>query len=395
MLRELFKPRTSKIQALIFTLTAAGLLTLNLVRLTNSDFRNVPQIVLFDLFFALSLTCVGIFPEIGTASYLVFYLLSVGIDLLSPGSIFLVLGLIPICVFWIYKKHIFISGTIFVSVHALTVLFNSGHREGFIEFIVFEFFIIAILGFLARAFSKQLDELDNRVSSARSESKAKEDKIRRELAGELHDNTAKDLTQISLLAQQYAQSSATEADRMHWKQVETIARGASLRLRPLIHHLKPTGAVLPVKEMIAQNRQMLLQEGIELEIELDSDRLSGLPESQRKLFNLFVQEGSLNVLKYAPRRSVVTLDVEVLTNGTILVIMKNRIDTKASKRGHLSSGYGLENLQRSISEVGGSLGFDRISGHWILRAEIPGQGARGHTAKNNDERTSQKGVLYG
>ena len=168
-----------------------------------------------------------------------------------------------------------------------------------------------------------------------------------------------------------------------------------MRLRPLIHHLKPTGAVLPVGEMIAQNRQMLLQEGIELEIELDSDRLNGLPESQRKLFNLFVQEGSLNVLKYAPRRSVVTLDVEVLTNGTILVIMKNRIDTKAAKRGHLSSGYGLENLQRSISEVGGSLGFDRISGHWILRAEIPGQGARGHMAKNNDEGTSQKGVLYG
>ena len=330
MLRELSKPRTSKIQALIFTLTAAGLLTLNLLRLTNSDFRNVPQIVLFDLFFALTLACVGFFPEIGTASYLVFYLLSVGIDLLSPGSIFLVLGLIPICVFWVYKKHIFISGLIFVSVHALTAVFNSGHREGFIELIVFEFFIIAILGFLARAFSKQLDELDNRVSSARSESKAKEDKIRRELAGELHDNTAKDLTQISLLAQQYAQSSATDTDRLHWKQVENIARGASLRLRPLIHHLKPTGAVLPVGEMIAQNRQMLLQESIELEIELDSDRLNGLPESQRKLFNLFVQEGSLNVLKYAPRRSVVTLDVEVLTNGTILVIMKNRIDTKLS-----------------------------------------------------------------
>lgn len=395
MLSNFLKPKPTKIQVLIFTLTAAGLLTLNLLRLSNGDFRNLPRIVIFDLFFALSLACVGLFPEIGTASYLVFYLLSVEINFLSPGSVFLLLGLIPICVFWIYKKHILISGIIFFSIHAVTAITNSGFQEGFIEFAIFELVLVAILGFLARVFSKQLDELANRLSSVTSESKEKEDMIRRELAGELHDNTAKDLTQISLLAQQYAQSSATEADRMHWNQVEDIARGASMRLRPLIHHLKPIGTVLPVEEMITQNRQMLLQEGIELDIELDSDRLNSLPELQRKLFNLFVQEGSLNALKYAHKRSVVTLDVEVLANGTILVIMKNRIDTKAAKRGHLSSGYGLENLQRSISEVGGSLGFDRISGHWILRAEIPGQGARGHTAKNNDEGTSQKGVLYG
>jgi two-component system, NarL family, sensor histidine kinase UhpB len=204
---------------------------------------------------------------------------------------------------------------------------------------------------LARSFNDMLDRLeDERRDSARRELAAQE-RERRRLARELHDEIGQNLTALSMRLARIA----GDADPSVAAQVEE-ARGATLRtvedVRRLAHRLRPVALdELGLAAALATLcTEMSHSTGLPIERDLPSDLPPLAPEVETVLYRV-TQESLTNVVRHAGARSA-EVSLTVAPDGDLVLSVRDDGDGMPSA-GAMNGG--IRGMRERALLVGGEL----------------------------------------
>lgn len=198
------------------------------------------------------------------------------------------------------------------------------------------------------------------------------EKLRQDLASQLHDTIAKDLTQISIIAQQLKSANGGE-NREQLEELSALASRTARQIRPTILNLNSERTTYTLDQAIADSVTMLTTRSITLNVETPSDMDALLSRRQKQSISLIVREGATNILKYAPAQSSAHLTIEIDELSNAYVSMSNLLTPpdKQKDMPEITGGFGLANLENRIREEGGELTFWQTSTRWMLSATLP------------------------
>lgn len=226
------------------------------------------------------------------------------------------IGLYTICVSWINRRWFIPSVVALLGTELLQypiMVRESGWtRSYFAVSSVLGLLIVLGLGFMLLHFNSQARGLRERVDEYREAAEAAGEKIRHEIASELHDSTARDLARLALTAQELSDRGGARAGEL--AQLAQLASDASRRIRPLILGIDSGRSSATVRSAIQQVISMLHGRDIELHVEVPNDIDNRVTRGQRLAGALVVREGATNILKYAPEevteRGIPSIDEE-------------------------------------------------------------------------------------
>lgn len=286
---------------------------------------------------------------------------------LSDNLGFFLFAVIAIFSLWIYKGW-FIQTVVFFVTSNITFFINSRDTFAFILFFMLEITLIPTLGFLLRWQRSNTETLQNDLATLKKEAEAIGVQVRRELAAQLHDTTAKDLARVAIFAQ-HLRDSPEPVTKQELSALAELATTASRRIRPTILSLDSTRTNASLEKAVQESRKMLTARDITLEVVTPEDLDSSLTRQQKIVAALTVRESATNILKYAPENSTARLEVELDSDQTLYISIQNDVATKAASG--ITGGFGLRNLEDQINQEGGTLLFGKTNLTWNLNAEIP------------------------
>lgn len=198
------------------------------------------------------------------------------------------------------------------------------------------------------------------------------ERLRQDLASQLHDTIAKDLTQISIIAQQLKSADGGET-RGQLEELSVLASRTARQIRPTILNLNSERTTYTLARAIADSVTMLTARSITLNVETPSDMDALLSRRQKQSISLIVCEGATNILKYAPAKSSAHLTIEIDELSNAYVTMSNLLTPpdKQKDMPEITGGFGLANLENRIRDEGGELTFWQTSTRWMLSATLP------------------------
>ena len=204
-------------------------------------------------------------------------------------------------------------------------------------------------------------ELQRRAQEAELAAQAERDRIARDI----HDGVAQSMYALSLNLETCADLAAREQSPLHdqLQRLVPLAKNTLLETRHYIHDLKPLLAghtdVVAAAENQIKEFQMVANTPTKLSVVGEPSEVSvGVATGLYRI----LQEALANVLKHA-RASAVNV---ALTFEPSQVKMSVEDDGAGFQPGDVRSGYGLENMRRRTTDLGG--GFELFS--------VPGKGAR-------------------
>ncbi|MFT3944092.1 MAG: histidine kinase [Ancrocorticia sp.] len=202
-------------------------------------------------------------------------------------------------------------------------------------------------------------------------------RVRLELAGELHDIVAHQLTLISLHVDAYRDETDPVALQEAIDRVDSILASAQADLLFLFHVLRaPSGGVAnegglgPVAAVEAAVAA-LRTSGRHVEVSVDPAVDDVDPTTRRTLARV-VREASTNILRYAPDRVTCTLSIHrdpEWIRVTVRNPLPDRVDPSED-----STGLGLVGLAERLRLTGGSLSAGTEDGDWVVTAQLPNSG---------------------
>lgn len=274
---------------------------------------------------------------------------------------FPVFGVYLICVLWFMRGRIAWPLLTLVAVEALHLHFSSHLVTQLVSSFAL-FVVVTAMGMSLLFFNRRVASYACQLEQA----EAARDAIRKDLAAQLHDTLAKDLTQISILAQDLALQNPHLNPQLG--ELVEASRNASRRLRPLIMDADMSSRNQNITTTIDTATTMLKGRQITLHSELgpgvtDINDMEGL-----HLATLFIRETATNALKYAPSTSDVYLLAE-LNNQGLTLTMSNKI-AHQNVASALTGGFGLTNLKERIETHGGSFSFRSSADEWVVIAII-------------------------
>lgn len=204
---------------------------------------------------------------------------------------------------------------------------------------------------------------------------------RDELARELHDIVAHDLTVIAMQSSAGAMKS-DGSQRETFEVIADSARGALGDLRRLLRLMREPESSEEVASSAANID--LAAELSELAASLEDlnhevttsveGNVQGVPYGVRTTIARVLREGTTNILKHAPGRCSVRLHVAVGAN-TVTAEVENQVrdaGAPASRRRFGASGFGVIGLRERAQLLGGELEAGPVSGGgWRLQVTIP------------------------
>lgn len=198
------------------------------------------------------------------------------------------------------------------------------------------------------------------------------ERLRQDLASQLHDTIAKDLTQISIIAQQLTSANGGE-NRGQLEELSVLASRTARQIRPTILNLNSERTTYTLGQAIADSVTMLTTRSITLNVETPSDMDGLLSRRQKQSISLIVREGATNILKYAPAKSSAHLTIEIDELSNAYVSMSNLLTPPDEQKDmpEITGGFGLANLENRIRDEGGELTFWQTSTRWMLSAILP------------------------
>ncbi|MBE1874202.1 sensor histidine kinase [Myceligenerans pegani] len=213
---------------------------------------------------------------------------------------------------------------------------------------------------------------------------------RLELAQDLHDFVAHDLTGIVAQAQAVRFARADDLDQMRevLERIEHVGVGALDAMDGFVQVLHDDGAAAPrsmrrISDVPALVDRFRGQRGYgpPVRVEIDDDVRTGPSQEVQATVYRVVVEGLTNVRRHAAPGCAVTVSVSGSLDGDLVVVVLNDIGTMAlslerPRRAH--GGTGLTALRERVAAVGGRLvaGPDG-NGQWRLSATIPCWGRGG------------------
>lgn len=340
---------------------AISVLLLDTVVLSQADALNRLTIQALGLLVAL-LATVGWFGPIAELAFVMTYSV-VALSPIGTDLAFVVLGIYLITILWIVRSWLVGAYLIFFLTH-IAQFSSSFFSAPSLLSVALGLLIVTLVGFGLRWQNSRMNEALELARSSEEKAIQATAQVRSELACLLHDTIAKDLSRISLVAQDLAQTPQWQPDKL--EALAKNASDASRRIRPVILNLNSTERS-NIRDTIVLTTRMLSTRAICLETNIGEVDLR-LTAQQELLAGLVVREGCTNILKYAPagsQASLVISDDDAVVSITLSNIVVSNPQTD------LIGGFGLENLRNRLEQVGGEISYFASGGRWILYATIP------------------------
>lgn len=217
---------------------------------------------------------------------------------------------------------------------------------------------------------------DHRLKVATTHHDAARDDVRRELAGELHDIVAHQLSLITMQASSYRGETEVARLRAGVDRVASINASAQADLALLLHVMQAqasgrpdadTGWLSPTAAVEAAVRT-LREAGHPAHGEIDP-AADGADPTTRKTLTRIVREATTNILRYAPPGQQCRIDMVTDGDGVRLSV-DSPLPERPRHSAH-STGLGLIGLEERARITGGTFVAGASAGRWQVLAELP------------------------
>jgi signal transduction histidine kinase/ligand-binding sensor domain-containing protein len=198
------------------------------------------------------------------------------------------------------------------------------------------------------------------------------ERLRRQIATDLHDDVGSGLTEIALLSE-VARRDAGEASHARLATVAGLARSLRESMSDIVWAVDPRRDRLA--DLVDRMRQVAFNmaeaDGIRVDFAVppaeELGRLELTPDRKRHLLLAF-KEAMNNVVRHSGGRSA-KVSLEIRGGRLVLVVAD---DGRGFEPGKPSAGLGLRSLERRAAEIGGTLDIRSTPGSGTaLRLEIP------------------------
>lgn len=328
-------------------------------------FSSPVSFVIAVLFILLALH--GKFFQKSDLAYVIFLNAVLLIPPLSHNIAYAALGTTIIVISWIVENWVWQGLLLYASTSAV-LLIRAEDITLTLIFLCLQFAVSLIVGLLMRQQRDYTALLQGYLDSSGLAAEQIRSQLRRELAAQLHDTTAKDLAQISLAAQKLRDDPSSVTSEA-LAELASAASAAAKRIRPMILNLDISRESISLEKALVESRKMLTARGITLDVVVPkgTDRL--LTRQQQLVASLVVRESASNILKYAPENSLASLELSLDEARNLSVYSQNRVAERPDTS--FTGGYGLRNLEDKITSEGGELLFGKSGDKWNLSVEIP------------------------
>lgn len=222
--------------------------------------------------------------------------------------------------------------------------------------------LVLVLGFTLRRLYQNFQAKKLQAQKAAAQT-------RHELAQQLHDTIAKDLAHVAILAQDFSKTHPELATEI--LPLVDAATSAAQRLRPLILSIDTDTTDTKISEVIQQVTAMLKTRNITLDATVSPNVDSTLTRQQSQTGALALRECGANILKYAPPETHADLVVDTTAQPGILTMSISNEIAPTPQSPAISSGFGLNNLSRRISDEGGTMEITHLGQRWVVYITLP------------------------
>lgn len=357
----------SKAQGYFFLISAITFCVFDLIVAYHYKylFNSPAALVIVVLFVLLALH--GKFFQWSDLAYVVFLDIALLIPFLSHNTAYAALGTTIITISWIVENWVWQGLLLYASTSAV-LLIRAEDIALTLIFLCLQFVVSLIAGLLVRQQRDYAALLQGYLDSSGLAAEQIRAQLRRELATQLHDTTAKDLAQISLAAQKLRDDPSSVTPEA-LAELASKASAAAKRIRPMILNLDINRESISLEKALVESRKMLTARGITLEITVPKNADWLLTRQQQLVASLVVRESASNILKYAPENSLASLELSLDEEQNLSIYTQNRVAEHPDTS--FTGGYGLRNLEDKIASEGGELLFGKSGDMWTLSVEIP------------------------
>ena len=282
-------------------------------------------------------------------------------------------GIYGICAAWIGRKRFVQAFLLFVLSQAVSYVQAPEDPISTVAFNIV-FWLLAILGAgLGILFYRtRIRTLHGVAEEWRATARESEDRVRHQIATDLHDSTARDLAHLALQAQHLADQESASPDEL--RALAELASGAARKIRPLILQIDAERESATIAEASELSATMLKSRSIALKSEIPEGVDEELSRQQRLTGSLIIREAATNILKYAPAASEAELEVEHDDEGTLSILVISDISPEPlapTAEPGSSGGFGIANLADRVESEGGTFTFGAAGTRWIVNAILP------------------------
>jgi len=220
-----------------------------------------------------------------------------------------------------------------------------------------------------------IEEFDRRALASLEEQ-------RTELARELHDIVAHDITVIAMQARAGAMSRDADENAETFNVIGDSARSALDDLRRLLRIMRDSGGSEDVAESsagidllseLSQIKESLERSGISVRTSVSGD-VDQIPDGVRTTVRRLLREGATNVLKHAHVEVPVEVTVSVAADAVDVEVVNTVIPREGERTEprFARSGFGIMGLRERVQLLGGRISSGVVDGgRWHLSASIP------------------------
>lgn len=234
-------------------------------------------------------------------------------------------------------------------------------------------------GFAANHFLQLRDEQLTQLDEAKTHRMRARDEVRNELAGELHDIVAHQLSLLTLQVEAHRHESDPERLRAGLDRIATINQSAQADLGLLLHVMRSaeTSTVsgpaadphwLTPSSATRAAAATLRDAGHTVTVDVDAAADSADATTQKTVTRI-IREATTNILRYAPARARCVLSV-TCDAESIHVEIVNPLPNQPRRSEH-STGLGLIGLDERVRITGGELTTGVADGSWRVAARLP------------------------
>jgi signal transduction histidine kinase/ligand-binding sensor domain-containing protein len=209
----------------------------------------------------------------------------------------------------------------------------------------------------------------------REQQRKKQERMRQQIARDLHDDVGSTLSSISILSESFLHSVEADLDKIRFSNIGEKARIALENISDIVWSVNPENDSMEklLAKMSAFAFEMLENVGTELLFQVGENMGSiALPIEKRKDFYLIFKEAIHNCAKYAQAKHV-EMRLEVKNNTLHMSIKDDGIGFDPDKIENPGmGGNGLKNMQRRTAAIGGTFSIQSNPGDGVtLHLAVP------------------------
>lgn len=162
-------------------------------------------------------------------------------------------------------------------------------------------------------------------------------------------------------------------------EIAALGRTTMIQLREVLEFLRDNHApkkLFTPEESFERHFLKRLNE-LEFQLKISLPPWPSIPTIGKPIWSGFLQEffaeAATNILKYAPRHSVVSVWYETPHDGIATITIQNAIPQpeRRSYASPMSSNMGLEALKNSAADLGGKVSTSMVNNLWLLQLSFP------------------------